>query len=55
VQPFAYLQLVFATLIGVTVFNEVLEPHVVLGAAVVVGAGLFTLWRERMRSLRNAA
>lgn len=54
VQPFAYLQLVFATLIGVTVFNEVLEPHVVLGAAVVVGAGLFTLWRERVRNARAA-
>jgi drug/metabolite transporter (DMT)-like permease len=52
VQPFAYLQLVFATLIGVTVFNEVLEPHVVVGAAVVVGAGLFTLWRERVRNAR---
>lgn len=49
VQPFAYLQLVFAALIGVTVFNEMLEPHVAIGAAIVVGAGLFALWRERQR------
>jgi len=47
VQPFAYLQLVFASLVGITVFNEVLEPNVAIGSAIVVGAGLFTLFRER--------
>jgi drug/metabolite transporter (DMT)-like permease len=47
VQPFAYLQLVFASLIGITVFHETLEAHVILGASVVVLAGLFTLWRAR--------
>ena len=46
-QPFAYLQLVFASTIGLTVFGERLEPNVVIGAAIVVGAGLFTLWRAR--------
>ncbi|MFV0360306.1 DMT family transporter [Tropicimonas sp.] len=46
VQPFAYLQLVFASTIGVTVFHETLEPQVVAGGAIVVLAGLFTLWRE---------
>lgn len=50
VQPFAYLQLVFAAMIGITVFGEVLEPHVALGAAIVVGAGLFTLFRARQVS-----
>lgn len=47
VQPFAYLQLVFASLVGITVFNELLEPNVAIGSAIVVGAGLFTLLRER--------
>ncbi|SFI93010.1 DMT family transporter [Jannaschia pohangensis] len=47
VQPFAYLQLVFASLIGVTVFGEALETHVLLGGAIVCAAGLFTLWRAR--------
>jgi drug/metabolite transporter (DMT)-like permease len=47
IQPFAYLQLVFASILGITVFNEVLELHVAIGAAVVVLAGLFTLWRAR--------
>ena len=47
VQPFAYLHLVFASLIGITIFGETLAPNVLLGASVVVAAGLFTLWRER--------
>jgi len=46
VQPFAYLQLVFAAAIGLLVFGETFEPHVLLGAAIVVSAGLFTLWRS---------
>ncbi len=47
VQPFAYLQLVFAAALGLAVFDETLEPNVAIGAAIVVGAGLFTLWRAR--------
>lgn len=47
VQPFAYLQLVFITVLGLTFFNETLKLNVAIGAVVVVGAGLFTLWRAR--------
>lgn len=47
VQPFAYLQLVFASTFGITVFGESLRTNVALGAALIVGAGLFTLWRQR--------
>lgn len=47
VQPFAYLQLVFGTAVGIVVFGEVLQLNVSVGAAIVVGAGLFTLWRAR--------
>ncbi|MAN14673.1 DMT family transporter [Alterinioella nitratireducens] len=47
VQPFAYFQLVFVSILAVTVFGEVVEWPVMLGAAIVVGAGLFTFWRER--------
>ncbi|WP_212523760.1 DMT family transporter [Actibacterium sp. MT2.3-13A] len=49
VQPFAYLQLVFASALGLTLFGETLAPNVALGAAIVIAAGLFTLWRERLR------
>ena len=47
VQPFAYLQLVWASLLGVTLFGERVAPAVALGAAIVVGAGVFALLRER--------
>lgn len=49
VQPFAYLQLVFAAAMGVVVFNETIKTNVIIGAGIVVAAGLFTLWRERVR------
>ncbi|KZY33735.1 RhaT family transporter [Roseovarius sp. HI0049] len=47
VQPFAYLQLVFASILGILVFNETVRMNVAFGTALIVAAGLFTLWRER--------
>ncbi len=47
VQPFAYLQLVFAASIGLMIFAEDLRNNVMIGAAMIVAAGLFTFWRER--------
>lgn len=47
VQPFAYLQLVFAALIGISIFRETVSPNVAIGCAIIVAAGLFTFWRER--------
>lgn len=49
VQPFAYLQLVFASAIGLLVFGEALRINVMIGAGIVVAAGVFTLWRQRVR------
>lgn len=49
VQPFAYFQLVFVSLLGLFLFHETLRTNVVVGAAIVVAAGLFTLWRQRVR------
>jgi len=53
VQPFAYLQLVFAAAIGLLVFGERLELPVVLGAGLIISAGLFTLWRTRVAGVRR--
>ena len=54
VQPFAYLQLVFAATLGITVFDERLEWNVVFGAALVVAAGVFTLLRARAKEKGRA-
>ena len=47
VQPFAYLQLLWASMIGIIIFGEQITTNVLIGACIIVGAGLFTLWRER--------
>ncbi len=49
VQPFAYLQMVFAAAVGIALFGEALHWNVAIGAAIIVAAGLFTLWRERQQ------
>ncbi|SOH94665.1 Permease of the drug/metabolite transporter (DMT) superfamily [Monaibacterium marinum] len=49
VQPFAYFQLVFATGLGIAVFRETLDPWTAGGAALIVSAGIYTLFRERLR------
>jgi drug/metabolite transporter (DMT)-like permease len=50
VQPFAYMQFVFITLIGIFAFDETLSSVVVLGTALVIAAGIYALWSERTRS-----
>ncbi len=47
VQPYAYLQIVFVTLVGITIYGEVLELPVALGAGVIIAAGLYALSLER--------
>ena len=49
-QPFAYLQLVFGSIIGITLLGETLETHVLIGAIIIVVAGLFTISRQGARS-----
>ncbi|NIZ12805.1 DMT family transporter [Phaeobacter sp. HF9A] len=49
VQPFAYMQLPWAAAIGLAVFGEDLRINVVIGAGLVVAAGLFTFWRENLK------
>ncbi|WP_313614540.1 DMT family transporter [Agrobacterium sp.] len=48
VQPFSYYQLVLVSIIGVTLFGESLSSNMIIGAVVVVAAGIFTIWREHM-------
>ncbi len=46
VQPFAYFQLVFVTILGVTLFDERPDAFTVAGAALILAAGLYTLIRQ---------
>ncbi|TAG31703.1 MAG: DMT family transporter [Rhodobacterales bacterium] len=47
VQPYAYLQIVFVTIIGLTIYGEVLELPVAIGTGIIVAAGLYALSLER--------
>jgi drug/metabolite transporter (DMT)-like permease len=46
VQPMSYIQSVLVCLIGVYVFGEVMSANMIAGIAIVIGAGIFTIWRE---------
>jgi len=46
IQPLTYFQLVFATVVGIWAFNDVIDQFVVLVASIVVFAGPYTLWRD---------
>jgi drug/metabolite transporter (DMT)-like permease len=49
VAPFRYAAIPFAVLSGYVVFGELPDAITFLGIAIVMGAGLYTLHRERVR------
>lgn len=46
VTPFRYSRIVFALIAGAVVFGERPDALMLLGIAIILGSGLFTLWRE---------
>jgi len=49
VQPFAYLQFVFASTIGVSLFGEQITWNVAVGVVIIIAAGVFAIWREQKK------
>ncbi len=45
-QPVTFLQLVWATLVGITLFGEPLDPMVFFGGGIIVVAVSYISWRE---------
>lgn len=54
IQPLTYLQLVIALAMGSLIFGEELTLNMIVGSIVVVGAGIFTVWRESVVARRRA-
>jgi drug/metabolite transporter (DMT)-like permease len=55
-QPVTFLQLIWASLLGVFVFHEPLDEWVLLGGGMMIGAITYITWREaRLRAVRAAA
>jgi drug/metabolite transporter (DMT)-like permease len=46
IQPFTYLQMIFAVPIGAFIFGEPVDRWVILGMTMTVGAGLYAISRE---------
>ncbi len=47
IQPFNYLALPWGIVMGYTFFGQLIDPVSLIGGAVIVGAGLVVMWRER--------
>ncbi len=55
VAPFRYTRLVFAIVLGFTVFAEPVDLITALGACLIIGSGLYSFARERARTRSRAA
>jgi drug/metabolite transporter (DMT)-like permease len=55
VAPFRYTALVWAIVIGYLVFGELPDAMMLIGAFVIVGSGMYALYRERIRDENRPA
>jgi drug/metabolite transporter (DMT)-like permease len=53
VAPFDYTSMLWALGLGYLVFGELPNALVFVGAAIIAGAGLFVIWRERKLGLQR--
>lgn len=51
VAPFEYTSIIWGTLIGYYFFDEVPASTVMIGAAIVIGSGIFIIYRERQLNM----
>ncbi|WP_349370285.1 DMT family transporter [Salinarimonas sp.] len=55
IVPYQYTLLFFVAVLGYFVFGDVPRPALVVGAAIIVGAGVYIFLRERAVARRDAA
>ena len=54
IAPFEYVSMVLALVFGYTLFGEIPTVPMLIGAALIVTAGLFIIWRERQLGIQRA-
>ena len=52
-QPITFLQLVWASMLGLLVFGEAIDGFVILGGAIIVGAATFISHREAKQARQS--
>lgn len=54
VAPFEYTSMILGIAVGYLAFGEVPTVHMLIGGTIVIGAGLFIIWRERRLGIERA-
>ncbi len=54
VSPFRYSRLLFLLVLGIWIFDENPDVWVLLGAALIIASGIYTMWRDRKKSQNTA-
>ena len=54
-QPYSFLNLVFASIIGYFIFDETPGATMMFGVVLVICAGILIIWRERQLGLQRGS
>lgn len=54
VAPFHYTQIIWGALLGYVLFNEIPDDRIILGAAVIIAAGLYLIFSETRGKKKSA-
>ncbi len=54
IAPFEYVSMLLSLVLGYTLFSEIPTGTTLMGAALIICAGLFIIWRERKLGLERA-
>jgi len=55
IAPFEYTSMLLAIIVGYSVFGEIPSASMLVGAALIVTAGILIIWRERQLGLERGA
>lgn len=53
IASFDYLSMIWAVVLGWFIFSELPAPAMIFGALIVIGSGIFVIWRERQLGIRR--
>ena len=54
-MPYQYSMIIWAVMFGITVFGDVPQPATIVGAAIIIAAGLYIFLRERKLGREESA